>query len=725
MILSNRCCLLVAALLLSGTAQAADRPKVGLVLGGGGARGAAHIGVLEVLEQLRVPVDCVAGTSMGALVAGAWVSGLDAATMRRELAKADWADMFEDNPGYNEFNYRNKRLSQRYLPGSETGITPRGAETPPGVVTGQKIKLFFNQLVHDDAGERTIETLPLPLAIVATDIGTGERVELRDGSLTMAMRASMSVPGLMAPLVYRGRKLVDGMLVDNLPVQAARELCGAEVVIAVNVGSPLASPEQVIGLLSVFGQMVNILSEQNVTQSLARLNPGDIYIKPDLDGVSAGDFQRNGEVADMGRIAALASADALRRLAVDEGAYAAYRQRLAIPVDGSMRIDEIQVADLKTVNSATLTRYIDQQIGAPLDATALNKGLMRAYGDGSYQSVDYTLLRQHDRNVLRILPVEKSWGPDYLRLGLNLNATARSGSSFAVRGAYQQTWINALGGELLFSAELGKETGIGVDWYQPLEPAQRYFFEASSSTRYIDTPVYIENQRVAEYRNQLSRLDLTLGYNISLVGQARLGWREQRVDVAIQTGLPLVPALPLRTTGWLADLQLDQLNRLYFPTSGWSVRASWFESAREGFNRVTLALNLVRPIGNWVLGARATYDGSTHGRLPLQDSATLGGLLNLSGYAQGQLLGDKVTYGHVRLERILGRMPMGLRGDLRVGMALEAGRVGRPLAHTNPGDWLDSAALYLGGETPLGPMYVGLGASSTGRTNAYLSIGVP
>ena len=162
--LLSRCGLWAGALLLSGAALAADRPKIGLVLGGGGARGAAHIGVLEVLEQLRVPVDCVAGTSMGALVAGAWVAGLDAATMRRELSKADWADMFQDNPDYNEFNLRNKRLLQRYLPGSETGITPRGAETPPGVVTGQKIKLFFNQLVHADAGERAIETLPLPLA---------------------------------------------------------------------------------------------------------------------------------------------------------------------------------------------------------------------------------------------------------------------------------------------------------------------------------------------------------------------------------------------------------------------------------------------------------------------------------------------------------------------------------------------------------------------------------
>ena len=254
------------------------RPRIGLVLGGGGARGAAHIGVLEVLESLRVPVDCVAGTSMGALVAGAWAAGLSPAEMRRELAQADWRDMFIDNPDYDELNFRNKRLQQRFLPGSETGITPRGAVTPPGVVAGQKIKLFFNHLVRADAGERELQQLPLPVSLIATDIGTGERVVLRDGSLTQAMRASMSVPGLLAPLDYRGRKLVDGGLVDNVPIREVRERCGADIVIAVNVGSPPLPPEQVTGLLGITAQMVVLLTEQNVTTSLATVRATDIVI---------------------------------------------------------------------------------------------------------------------------------------------------------------------------------------------------------------------------------------------------------------------------------------------------------------------------------------------------------------------------------------------------------------------------------------------------------------
>lgn len=706
-------------------ATAADRPKVGLVLGGGGARGAAHIGVLEELERLRIPVDCVAGTSMGALVAGAWAAGVDPATMRRELGKADWNDLFQDNPGYGDVNYRSKRLSQRYLPGSETGITDAGAVTPPGVVSGQKIKLFFNQLVHADAGERNIELLPLPVSIIATDIGSGDRVVLRDGSLTLAMRASMSVPGLMAPLEYRGRKFVDGGLVDNLPVQEVRERCGAQVVIAVNVGSPLLKASEISGLLSISAQMVSILTEQNVTQSLARLGPQDIYIKPDLDGLGAGDFDRSGEAADRGRRATVAVTAVLQSLSVDDRTYAAWRKRWTPQSLPLQAVDTIEIAGLQMVNTAAVSRYVEQKVGESLDVTKLNRDLLRAYGDGYYERVDYTMVRAGDRNVLRIMPIEKSWGPDYMRFGVNLNSSLSGGSSFSVRTAYQKTWLNRLGGEMLLSAELGSNTGLGIDFYQPLDPAQRYFVDAAASLRRESAALFKDDQRISEYRNNVARVDLSAGVNIGLVGQARLGWREELQDVKIETGLPLLPTDPLRTSGLLATLELDQKNQLYISTSGWSARGTWFESAKGDYNRMTVVLDGNYQIKDWVLGLRGSYAGSVRGSLPSQDLAKLGGFLNLSGFANDQLAGDKVSYAHMRAERIFGRMPLGLRGDLRVGLALEAGRVGEPLSEPNRTGVLNSAVIYVRGETPFGPAYLGLGRSSSGPINAYFFIGTP
>ena len=295
---------------------------------------------------------------MGALAAGAFAAGRSPTEMREELAKADWNDMFQDNPSYSEINYRNKAISKRFMPGSETGVGSDGVAYRGGVVAGQKIKLFFNRLVNADLGERDIESLALPLSIVATDIGTGERVVYRDGSLTMAMRASMSVPGLLAPVNYRERKLVDGGLVDNLPISEVRERCLADVVIAVNVGSPLMKAEEVGSLFTVSAQMINILTEQNVNRSLALLQPNDIYIKPDLEGITAGDFQKSSETADRGRAAAEAVSARLQALAVSAEEYEAWAKRIAYVRPSPPPVDAVVIDRLKTVNPVAVERHL-------------------------------------------------------------------------------------------------------------------------------------------------------------------------------------------------------------------------------------------------------------------------------------------------------------------------------------------------------------------------------
>jgi NTE family protein len=712
--------------LLAAAAEPA-RPKVGLVLGGGGARGAAHIGVLEVLERLHVPVDCVAGTSMGALVAGAWAAGLSPAQMRKELAQADWADMFQDNPDFADLNFRNKRLSQRFLPGSETGISASGAVTPPGVVSGQKIKLFFNHLVRSDAGEREIQQLPLPVSIIATDIGSGERVVYRDGSLTLAMRASMSVPGLMAPLEYRGRKLVDGGLVDNVPIREVRERCGAQVVIAVNVGSPLLKPEKVSGLLSVSAQMVALLTEQNVSASLATLKPDDIYIHPELGDLTAGDFDRSKAAADIGRQAAEAVAERLAALAVEPQVYAAWRQSMAVRERDVPRIDAVEIAGTLRVNPEVVLRYLEQRGGAPLDTATLNRDLLRAYGDGDYERVDYTILTQQGRNVLRLLPVEKSWGPDYLRMALQLDSNLSQGSTYRLRAGYQKTWLNHLGGELLVTGEVGSTSGLAFDFYQPLDGAQRTFIDAGVGYLRQDTDYFYLDQRIAQYRSATTSIDLAAGINFSLVGQLRLGWRESKVSNSLQTGVDVFSLLQPQQLGgaWVLALDMDQFDRLYFPRRGWSARAEWTSSDRLGYARASLDARAAWPWQDYVLGTRLSWVGSPRGRLPVTDAGKLGGLLNLTGFASGQFIGDEVAYTHVRAERIIGRAPLGLRGDLRLGVALEFGKVAHPYTVQARNGWLNSVAVYLGGETPVGPAFVGIGRGSGGSVNAYLVIGAP
>ena len=543
------------------------RPRIGLVLGGGGARGAAHIGVLEVLEKLRVPVDCVAGTSMGALVAGVYASGMSPATMRSRLAAADWNDLFQDDPPLKQQNFRKKVIDKRFLPGSETGIGPNGVNYLPGIVMGQKIKLFFNDLVRDYLGEREIQALPLPLSIIATDIVGGERVVFREGSLSRAMRASMSVPGLMAPVEADGKKLVDGGLVDNVPIDEARARCQADIIIAVNVGSPLLKAEDISGLLSVSAQMVGILTEQNVTRSLATLKPTDIYIKPDLEGITAGDFQRSSETADRGVTAAEAVADRLRSLAVSETTYAAWSENIQLAKREAPRVDEVQIAGLKRVNPAVVERYLQTKPGDTVNPTEVDADLMRAYGDGYYENVDYALLSDRERNILRVTPLEKSWGPDYLRFGVNLDSNFRTDSTYVLRAAYQKTWLNALGAEFLAYGEIGSTTGVGADFYQPIDARQRYFVEANASYGNQLTGIYENDNKLAEYRVSKGDILLGGGVNLGLLGQARVGWQESWRESKIDTGLGILPEESKRFGGWFASAQFDQTDRLYFPVS--------------------------------------------------------------------------------------------------------------------------------------------------------------
>ena len=718
--------LLALGLSTQGLAEA-GRPKVGLVLGGGGARGAAHIGVLEVLEELRVPIDCIAGTSMGALVAGTYAAGLSPATMRAKVAEADWADMFIDYPDYDKVSFRYKEVLRRSIPGSETGVSADGVKYPPSIIGGEKIKLFFNELVGAGRSERVIEKLPLPLSIIATDIGTGERVVLRDGRLTVAMRASMSVPGLLAPVRIGNHHLVDGGLVDNVPIEEVRQRCNPDLVIAVNVGSPLMKADDVNSLLNISAQMVNILTEQNVTRSLATLKPNDIYIKPDLGTIGAGDFGRNAEAADRGRAAAEAVRDKLAHLSTSPARYAEWRAPIDATTHGPARVDEIQISDLGWVNRAVVSKELQFAPGDKVHQNEVTRDALKIFGQGYFESVDYEMLNLHDRNILRLLPLEKGWGPDYLRFALNLETDTAGDPGFGIRVAYQKTWMNELGGELLTSIDIGNTPGAGVNFYQPIDPAQNFFVAAGMDYKRNTWPVYEDGQKLAQYYVGRGTVGAWLGANIGTLGQARLGALEQYVRFDRDIGANYWPEGNTHYFGWGADLVLDQFNRLYFPTKGWRTNLAYFNSPDAEFSRVHFAQSAAASIGNNVGLASFRYTGSVSGKLPVYDSAKLGGIDNMAAFAKGQIAGDDIYYLGVSLEHILGKLPLGINSDLRVGLLLEGAHVGEYYTETNlkGTDFLNSTSLYLGGATPIGPLYLGYGYSTNGSSNLYLSLGIP
>jgi NTE family protein len=703
---------------------AARRPRIGLVLGGGGARGTAHVGVLAVLEKLRVPVDCMAGTSMGSLIGGAWASGLNTREMTERLGKVDWSDLFQDDPSRAETNYRQRRLSQTYYPGLELGVTPHGLEMAHGVLGGQKIKLFFNSLVGADRAERKIENLPLPFSVVTTDIGTGEKVVLRDGELASAMRASMSVPVLLSPVRYRGRALVDGGLVDNLPIDEVRARCNADVVIAVDVGSPLSKAETVNSLGSVTGQMIGILTEQNANAARASLKPTDIYIKPALTSFTAADFSKFSEGIEWGRKAAEAQSAQLARYSVSEAEYQAWAAKIHTPPAPPPRIDEIRVVGLQHVSLAEVLKFIHLQPGMQLDTAQLERDLARVFGEGDYQSVDYTVTGTADHRILQVQVVEKSWGPDYLRLGVELQASSKE-NDFAIRAAYHRKWLNNYGAEWLSGVQLGERTVLFTEFYQPLDPRQRFFIEPAIALTRDKVYAYQNDHRIAEYRIESRRAILNLGTNLGVFGQLRFGRALRRTEGTVETGTPSLPAGHTVTQGWQLLADLDQFDRTFFPTRGWSAQASYFKETDQHYSQLNLDARAAYPWRDYVVNARLHYLGSPEGTAPLADAGGLGGFLNLSGFVRNQILASDIRFASVRAEKVIGRMPLGIAGDLRVGLSLETARARDRFTETGLSGWQRAAAAYFGGETPLGPLYVALGYAKGGHYTYYVFLGLP
>jgi NTE family protein len=496
------------------------------------------------------------------------------------------------------------------------------------------------------------------------------------------------------------------------------------VVIAVDVGSPLARPEDVDSIASVSGQMISILTEQNSEVSRLMIRPQDVYIRPDLPGITAADFNKFREGAARGRIAAQAQAAKLARYALPEAQYQAWASRIKSAGGPLPRIDAIDIVGLRVVNPENVARHLHVHVGEPLDTAQLDRDIGRIYGDDDFESVDYRLVREGGRNVLRIVVVEKDWGPKYLRFGVSLEAGSQE-NQFSFRGAYHRKWLNQLGAEWLTGAQVGEKANLFTDFYQPLDPRQRFFVEPQVGVERDRVSLYQDNNRIAEYNVRERRAVLYGGANLGVFGQARAGWLYRKLDTTIETGRPTLPTGKGTLEGWIAEINLDQTDRVYYPTRGWAASFAYFKEPERDYSYVTADLRAITSWDPYIINARYRSFKTVQGQLPLADAGTLGGFLQLSGFAPDQIIAGDIRYASVRGERILGKMPLGLSGDLRAGVSLEFGRARQRFTETRLAGWQQAVSLYLGGETPLGPLYLGFGYGKGGHHSAYLFIGLP
>ncbi|HEY6512895.1 MAG TPA: patatin-like phospholipase family protein [Burkholderiaceae bacterium] len=729
--------MLAAALFpIAGTAAAADestaaaaRPKICLVLSGGGARGAAHVGVIKVLEEYRVPIDCIAGTSMGALVGGAYASGMSVADMEKVNAGISVEKLFKERPPRQELAVRRKADDYRNLVGPELGTGSGAAILGKGVVTGVQLETVLRELSRVQ-GYHRFDDLPIPFRAVATNLVTGKAVVFSEGELANVMRASMSVPGAVAPAEYAGMILVDGMLTSNLPVDAARAM-GADIVIAVNVGTPLLKREELNSIVGVAGQMLSILTEQNVQASLASLKPTDLLISPELGDYSTSDFDNLPKISPLGEEAARKVVDRLAQLSLPAAEYAALRQRQQAVLAPDLKpVDEIRFNKLARVNPESAQAVMQTTVGQPLVQGQLDADMRRLYGTGDFEHVNYRILEEPGRRVLAVDAVEKAWGPNYLRLGLGLSSDFTGETSFSVLASHRMTWLNSLGAELRTDVQLGFDNALRIEFYQPFDVKQLFFAAPRVTFAQDRVSFYSGEDRIAIYDVGSGIGGLDLGVHFAQYGALRVGVEGGRVVPKLNTGSVVLPSgVRVAMGGIRTGMLFDQLDNVNFPRHGWGANLGLYNSMPS--------LGAADSYGKWHASGGVAYTYGEHtarvnlvagGRfgsnpLPAYDQFQWGGFLRQSGYATGQLVGSSLEFGQVvYFHRIVrGGFFDGAYG----GVSLEAGKYGSPLVPGNTSGTLKSLALFVGTDSPVGPVYLGYGRAADGQGSFYFYLGRP
>jgi NTE family protein len=728
---------LIFVCVTSAIAAEQTRPRVGLVLSGGGARGAAHVGVLKVLDEMRIPIDAIAGTSMGAVVGGLYASGMSATEIETLIRSLNWQDAFQDRPPREELGFRRKQDDRNFLVRYALGVTDHGFVLPRGLVQGQKLEQVLRNAALPVAVIQRFDRLPIPFRAIATDLETGEAVVMDSGDLVTAMRASMSAPGLFAPAQRDGRLLVDGGLVENLPVDTARAM-GVDVLIVVDVSFPLYAREELASPLEVTNQAFAILIRGRTLEQRAKLTASDIVIDPPLGRFPSADFGRVPQALRAGEEGARGATQALARLSLDEEQYRTYLASRNARSTQTPVIEFVRADPRSAEYDALIQATMHDLIGKQLDKNLIRNRLSSLYALDRFESIDYSLIEEDDHTGMELDLRRKSWGPNYLRVGLNLEDDFEGNSRYNAALRLISTELNTLGAEWLTDLQIGENPKFFTEFYQPLSLASRYFVAPQIDFEERSVFPLRNRDRVAEFRVRSVQGGLDVGRELSNWGEVRFGVRRgggrSRVligDPALlvdENGQSLIPGR-FNSGGYFARFSYDKLDSIFFPRHGQQFQFQWHgerESvgAQQNFDAFAATWLVARSFDRHTFIFWLDAGTTSGGKSTPENLFSLGGFLNLSGLPPGLVTGPHYGIGRLMYYRRIGRGGSGVL-DLPAyaGISLEAGNAWLDRKDMSFGDLRKNASLFFGVDTPLGPVYLATGYDEGGDNAFYLFLG--
>ena len=724
--------LLLAALGIGSVdhAWAQSRPKVGLVLSGGGARGAAHIGVLKMLEAQRIPVDAIAGTSMGAVVGGLYASGLSSSEIEALIDSPEWRSAFAETVPRRLESFRRKTEDQRYLVKLPLGLNAGRFRLPRGLVSPQAVMQLLRRATLPVASVARFDDLPTRYRAVSTDLESGESVVLEGGDLATAMRASSSAPGVFAPIELDGRLLVDGGLADNLPVEVARSM-GVDVLIVVDVGFPLRSRGSLDSATSISSQMLSIMVRRGSDAQRRKLLPEDVLLTPALgEDDSTFDLAITARAIGLGETAARDAAPRLAPLALDERGYAEFLARRAARRQPLPRIDTVRVAGDSVRYSRLLNAEFAEFAGTRAEPAALDAGLTTLFGRGNFEAVDYRLQpRAPDVADLELFAKRNSWGPNYVRFGLSLEDDFTGNANYNAAARFVIADISSLGAEWVWDVQVGSQPRVATEFHLPFGDRARWFLLPTARFELRNVPLFEREQFVADYRLRSTEYGLDVGRELANWGEVRAGVRSVTGHTRLRLGDPSLKGTDFEAREYYTRFSYDTLDDRNFPRQGQSLRVEWRGERRAlGSDRdadvATVDWMAARSQGRdtavlWTsFGTNFAADASN-----VRTLFPLGGFLNLSGLPR-----DAISGRHYAISRLMYVRKIGAGGEgfLNVpayaGVAFEVGNVWDERRAMGWGSARKQGSAFFGFDTPLGPLYLGTGFGGA-DTPFYLFLG--
>lgn len=703
---------------------ATGRPRIGLVLGGGGARGAAHVGVLKVLEELRIPIDYVAGTSMGSIAGGLYASGMSVQEIEQEMLAMDWDDLFQDYPDRQERSFRRKQDDLIYTFKAKPGFNDGEIQIPLAFIRGQKFDLALNRLTLPVVDVGDFDRLPIPYRAVAADLETGKEVVLAAGSLAKAIRASMAVPAAFDPVEIDGRLLVDGGIANNVPVSVARSM-GADVFIVVDVGMGLLKRQDIKSALDVSGQLAGFLFTLNTEAQLKTLSSRDVLIRPELGDIGGGSFERVADAISAGEASARTALESLRRYSLDPEQYAQHlaargQRRPRPPV-----IDFVRVDNQSRLSDALITDRISAKPGEPLDVTRLEQDIGTIYGLELFESVRYDVVREDGKTGLVIVATEKHWGPGFLQFGLATSNDLQGDATTRFGVLYTLTGINELNGEWRTGIQTGEEPAIFTELHQPLDPLSRYFVSGTVGYGTRNVNVFDDSGNLlSRFRLSTGRLELGVGREFGTWGEGRLGYRRESGTAEIDIGVP-APDVDVDRGEVFLRLSDDRLDSVYFPRTGHRGTLE-YRAAREQYGAAG-------DYDQWLFGyihafswGANTFLGGLSGSTTPDDNAPieglfqLGGFLRLSGFRDDQLSGQHAGLIELVYMRRLYKVQF---FETYLGVSAEWGNVWQRSEDVSFNNGIYAGSVFLGFNTPIGPLYLAYGRTEQDDQSMYIFLG--